>query len=77
MECEVKKHMMNMGFGIGGFGMGLGLLFWIAVLAALYYALTTGNRSGSAQPTAIDVLKERYARGEIGRDEYQRIRQDL
>jgi len=60
-----------------GFGLGLGLLFWITVLAAPYYALTSGSRSISGQSTAIDVLKDRYARGEISRDEHRRIRQDL
>ncbi len=71
--------MMNTGFGIGGIGMGFGLLFWIIILAALYYVLTERGRATAApkEGSALDLLKQRYARGEIDRDEYQRIRQDL
>lgn len=32
---------------------------------------------GPEQKTPLDILKEAYARGEIGRDEYLQKRQDL
>ncbi|NOZ58918.1 MAG: hypothetical protein GXO66_05010 [Euryarchaeota archaeon] len=64
-------------FGMGGmmgFGMGLGLLFWVAV-ALLLYHLLTGREEGS--DAALKLLKERYARGEITREEYLRMKEEL
>lgn len=62
--------------------MIFGLLFPILLIAALAYAV--GWRPGNTpvgsfgnRQTPLDVLKERYARGEISRDEYEAIRQDL
>ncbi len=68
--------MMGTGFGIGGFGMGLGLLFWIFVFLALYYVLTEKNKTVRAD-SAIDVLKQRYACGEITRDEYLQVKKEI
>jgi uncharacterized membrane protein len=35
------------------------------------------HRSDPGRRTAPEILDERYARGEIGRDEYQRVRRDI
>jgi putative membrane protein len=69
--------MMGSGFGMGGFGMGLGLLFWIFVFLALYYVFVERNKNVKKETSASDILKKRYAAGEINREEYTRIRQDL
>ncbi len=58
------------GLGLGGLGT---LAFWGAIVVGL--ALLAGG-SGRRQST-LDVLKRRYAAGEITREQYQQIRQDL
>jgi uncharacterized membrane protein len=68
---------MNAGFGIGSFGMGFGLLFCIFILAALSYVLIDKNKAKEARPAALEVLNQRYVKGEINREEYQTIREDL
>ncbi|MGA9533673.1 MAG: SHOCT domain-containing protein [Anaerolineales bacterium] len=63
--------------------MGFGLLLPIALLLILAYALgwlpgrSDQGRKRSAGRDALDILRERYARGEIERDEFERIQQDL
>jgi putative membrane protein len=62
------------------------LLFWLVpvlLAAGLLWVLLArreGLRArsaveGSARP--LEVLKERYARGEISREEFERIKRDL
>ena len=72
----------DMGWGwLGWLGMAF---FWVIlillVLAAVRY-LTGGRRlnapSSERTPDALAVLEERYARGEIGREEYLQKRDDL
>lgn len=68
-----------------GLGMGLGLLamlaFWgtLIVGAALLVRWLGGPRSGgeSRGEPPIETLKRRYAAGEIDREEYERMRQEL
>ena len=75
------------GYGWGGPGfmglfMGLFCLLLIVGIVAgivlLMRAAFPGREGGSSEKsTALDVLHERYARGEIGRDEYLERRRDL
>ena len=72
------------GFDQGGwmmFGGGLTmLLVWlvpIALVVALVVYLFRGPRAGGIGTTALDILKERYARGEIGKDEFEQKKRDL
>jgi putative membrane protein len=72
--------MMGSGFGMGGFGMGAfgGLtmiIFWVAVIVGivlLVRSLASSEKSGgSAQEPAVEILRKRYARGEISREEFE------
>ena len=74
--------MMN-GFGWEpGFGWIFMILFWGLVIigvAAIARSVLEG-RSWKAEPrerTALDILKERYARVEIDRQEFEQKRHDL
>lgn len=62
----------------GWMGLG-GLVFWGLVIAAIVFALR-GHRCGhrhGADKSALDILKERYARGEIGDEEFRQKRKEL
>lgn len=69
--------------GGGGFWFGpLWMIVWIVVLALGIAALVRwlGASGGGAERsvcTARNILDERYARGEIDRDEYIRRKQDI
>jgi putative membrane protein len=69
--------------GPGFFGMGLFmLLLWavliVGVVALLRWLLGSARRSTAApHEQALRILAERYARGEIDRNEFEQRRQDL
>lgn len=72
-------------WGAGGWGMMIFMsLFWllvIALVAWLVYRLAAGGRGGpGARPRggeAEEILKQRYARGEIDRETYERMLDEL
>lgn len=73
--------MMNYGDGMQWWGfaiMAVGtILFWALVIGGIVALVRYTNRSTppaapTARATAEQVLGERYARGEIDDDEYQR-----
>lgn len=72
-------HMGDYGWG----GMWIGMLvFWAVVGIAIVALLLRITRSHSPdgrerEKSALDILKERYARGEIGREEFQEKKRDL
>ena len=69
-------HMMD-GWG---WGMGLGWLIAIAAIVLLIVVITRApgsRRDGGSEDSALDIVKKRYARGEIDKQEYERLRRDL
>jgi putative membrane protein len=71
------------GFGwLPGFGWLFMLLFWglvILGIVAIVKWLTSAGAGGNTQKprTALDILEERYARGEIDREEFEQKKRDL
>lgn len=74
------------GFGMtGGFGFGwiFMMLWWVLILvgiAALVKWMVASSGAGSrtgSDSKALDILKERYARGEIDEQEFQKRKRDL
>lgn len=72
--------------GFGGWNMGFGfvfmLLFWglfILGIASLIRWLMTQSSPGKSprDKTPLEIAQERYARGEIDREEYERMKHDL
>ena len=54
------------------------LALLVAAIVALVWWLGGGSSDGSGRVrTARDILDERYARGEVGRDEYLQRRSDM
>ena len=72
------------GYGwTGAFGMFFGLIFLVVVIAAIVWLVRGGWQPGGRDPAldrrsrGLDILEERYAKGEIDRDEYLKKKQDL
>ena len=77
--------MDNVGtFGWGpGFGWIVMILFWLLIIAGLIaivkWLVGTADTSASTPPakTARQILEERYARGEIDREEFEQKKRDI
>ena len=80
--------MMGGWGGYGGYGFGLiHVVVWIVILIAivalvvwLVRSLTGAGMHHLPPPrrsSGLDVLEERYARGEINRDEYLQKKKDI
>jgi putative membrane protein len=63
------------------FGGGFMWIFWILLIAVIWWAVrfASGREGGSTekQKSALEILDERYAKGEIEREEYEQKRNDL
>ena len=62
--------------------MGFDLILVLVIVGGIAYALgwrPQFNQTGPAQTkqTPLELLKERYARGEITREQYELMKQDL
>jgi putative membrane protein len=69
---------MGWGHGWGVFGFVHMALWWLLLLLAIGVLakwLFTGSRPASAQ--ALELLRERYARGEISKEEFVQKKEDL
>ncbi len=71
--------------GVGFAEIIIGLLFMAIPLALLFFiikwavgsAMKSARSSGTEGRSARSILDERYARGEIGREEYEGMRRDI
>jgi putative membrane protein len=67
----------GMGFGFGGIFM---ILFWgLIIFGIVYFAQAVVKKSGKSEQgdTPLDLLKKRYAKGEINKEEFERIKDDI
>ena len=67
---------------MGGFGMGSMWIIWIiivivAILLAKGYFSPSRKEGEPTAESALDVLKKRYAKGEIGKREFEEKKGDL
>ena len=76
--------MMHMfgeyGMGMGYFGMVFMVFFWILIIVLIGYfvkMIMDRGRGGESIETAEDILKKRYARGEISKEEFDTMKKDL
>lgn len=62
-------------------GMGMFILFWVLILTGpvllVRWLWAQGRPAARGEDSALEILKRRYARGEITREEFESIRRDL
>lgn len=71
------------GYGLGSFGMLFGwvlmIAFWVFVIwGVIAFVQWLANQGSETKGNAgMDILKERYAKGEIDREEFEAKKKDL
>ncbi len=79
-----------MGFGMGGLSLIFMVVFWVMIIALAVWLLSslfprakstssplfTTQRSDPSE-SPLEILKQRYARGEVSKAEYEGVRRDL
>jgi len=63
----------------GGFGMLLPLMVWLGVVVLLVWGIGSlfGRRTTDTQTEAVEILKRRFAAGEIASAEFEIARRAL
>lgn len=71
-------------WGDYGWGMGFGwifmILFWILVILGIVFLvrLIAGfQKNKQSRESPLDILKKRYAKGEITKEEFQKMKDDM
>ena len=74
---------MMWGHGMGWFPPIIMMAFGIAVIIGIFFlvrwAISSANKDHGykSQESALDILKKRYARGEINKEEFEDRKKDL
>ena len=68
---------------MNGFGMGFGMwIFWIIVVVAVVLVeklmiVGSSNQSSMISASPLEILKKRYASGEINQEEFESMKKEL
>ena len=69
--------------GFGGFGMIFGFIFFIAIVIGVIFLIVWLVRRPGCSITnktnahSLEILKERYAKGELTKEQYESMKKDL
>ena len=66
-------------YGYGGFIMWIVLIILVAIGIYMFWQYSKGKGLAGNKPeeTALDIIKKRYARGEIDKEEFDRMKKEL
>lgn len=70
------------GYGMGWFGSIIMAVFWVAVIVGIIFlirwlAVSSGYGGRGAGDSPLEILKKRYARGDINKEEFEQKKKDL
>ena len=78
VSCTYHGHMTPWGpmqYGLGG------IVLWLiiaAIVVVIIVAVVGGSKTSTeGRETPLDILKKRYAKGEISKQEFDKIKKDI
>lgn len=76
-STEGFGHMWGGGYGM--FGGLMMVVFWALIIGLIVLAVrkSSGQSDATSRKSPLDILRERYAKGEINEDEYERRKAKL
>lgn len=81
-QIQSPQHMMD-GWG-GGYGMVFMIILWIFILAlivtVIWFLIQRGSQSSTSSVSDSaprNILKKRYASGEINEEEYRKMKEEI
>ena len=84
-DLHMGRGMMDWGYyGMSWFWHIITIVFWIAIIVGIVFLirwLILSTRNGTKGPnredSAIEILRKRYAQGEIDKEEFEEKKKDL
>jgi putative membrane protein len=77
-----RDYGMGPGMRWGGWGLGwiFMIIFWGLVIVGVIFIvryLIGATKGANGKESALDILKKRYARGEIDKEEFEQKKKDI
>ncbi len=75
MDCMKCSYDWGMGWGMPFFG----LFFWALIIIGIVFLVRRimGRKADDVQESHLDILKKRYASGQIGMETYESMKMEL
>lgn len=76
-------NMMDWGYGMGGFGIILNIVIWVAVIIGIVFLVrwmagfAKQKDQATKEDSALEILKKRYVSGEISKEEFEQKKRDI
>jgi putative membrane protein len=68
-------YVCPMSYGYGG--MFFGGIIWIAIIIAVVWLVITLINKNNINNDTLEVLRKRYAKGDISKKQYETLKEDL
>jgi len=73
------SHWGGPGWGMMGLGFILMIIFWAVVIGLVVWGVRhyTRRQNNSTNDSAIEIARQRYAKGEITKEQFEQLKKDL